>query len=95
MLEETIQPEFAGSTEHYQLLTQQALAYEKLEFENLETLQSDEHTMRFKNRLLIPIYNEVVQLVKKVKSNEFKDNETEYLTKVDRIEKLYNFEDMK
>ena len=51
--------------------------------------------MRFKNRLLIPIYNEVVQLVKKVKSNEFKDNETEYLTKVDRIEKLYNFEDMK
>lgn len=95
LLEESIQPEFAGSTEHYQLLTQQALAYERLDFDNLEVLQSDEHTMRFKNRLLIPIYNEIINLVKAVKSNEFKDNEVDYKSKVERIERLYNLEEMK
>lgn len=51
--------------------------------------------MRFKNKLLIPIYNDVVKTIKKVKGNEFKDNEDNYRNKVDRINSLYTMPEIK
>ena len=40
-MEEALVPEFAGSTEHYHHLTEEALAYERLDFDSLERIEQD------------------------------------------------------
>ena len=52
-------------------------------------------SIKFKNKLLIPLYNEIVKQIKKVKSNAFQDNEKDYKTKVIRINNLFTMPELK
>lgn len=72
LIETTIFPEEVGSTEYYYRLTEQALAYDEMNFEKLEELDNDEKTTRFKNRYLVPLFSQVVTILKQVKENPYR-----------------------
>lgn len=81
-----------GSTEYYYRLTEQALAYDDMNFERLEELDNDEKVTRYKNRYLVPLYSQVISILKQVKANPYKENEKSYDTEVKSINALYNGE---
>lgn len=92
LVESTIFPEELGSTEYYQHLARQTLAYEDMDFENMEKVMSDEKATTYKNRLLIPLFNQVVTVLREVKANPYRDNERTFKDQVAQINSLYNGE---
>lgn len=72
LVDNTIFPEEVGSTEYYHKLTEQSLAYESFDFERLEDIDSDEAAIKHKNKTLVPLYNNVLKLIKEVKANPYR-----------------------
>lgn len=92
LTENSIFPEELGSTEYYHHLARQTLAYEEMDFEGMEKVMSDEQATTYKNRLLIPLFNQFVTVLKEVKSNPYRNNENAYKADVEEIKALYNDE---
>lgn len=83
LTENSIFPEELGSTEYYQHLARQSLSYEDMDFEGMEKVMNDEKATTYKNRLLIPLFNQVVTVMREVKSNPYRENEKTYKVDTD------------
>lgn len=70
IISEWVLPKYIGSTEYYHKLHTQALAYDQLNLDLLHKLSSDEEAIEYKNKLLIPIYKELLVLMKDAKFTE-------------------------
>ena len=70
VIAERVLPEYIGSTEYYHKLHSEAIAYDELDFDLLHKLSSNEESVKFKNQMLIPIYKEVLELMRQVKFSD-------------------------
>jgi hypothetical protein len=67
MKAEVLIPDFVyDQTTYYQRLQEQALFYQSGDFEGLEESMNDSEVIRLKNIRLMPLYSEIVSLVKHI-----------------------------
>ena len=54
------------------------MAYDNFEFDFLHKISSEEESMKEKNKSLIPLFNEIKDTIKQVKSNEMTELSKNY-----------------
>jgi hypothetical protein len=62
-------PPYVGSTEYYHKMYAEAIAYENFDLRLIEQLGNTEGAVVEKNKILIPLYKEILVLMKKVHTN--------------------------
>ena len=65
-------------TDYYFRLNEEALLFEKGDFDSLESLSSDNKYIKLKNKMLIPKYKEVISQVEHLKNTPFTKLQKKY-----------------
>ncbi|KRX02102.1 hypothetical protein PPERSA_06297 [Pseudocohnilembus persalinus] len=87
----TLIPNFIyDETDYYLKLNEEALLYSVGDFDGLEELQSENKYIKYKNKLLMPIYQEIVSLVKHMKNTKLSKLDKEYQVALSIINKQFS-----